>query len=128
MTRWLRPLYPLVLDVTYDVLDEGRVIAQGSGQTRMISSTDIILEGSALPIGKNIRLVLNWPAVLNESAGLVLVIRGQTGVSWEGFVFIQVLAHFFRVRPIRRSLAAGAGMQIVANRNAHCAIPFSKRA
>jgi len=69
--------YPITLEVKYR-LNRNRVVQFGSARTLNISAGGVLFEVNAvLPSSGPIRLMLNWPFLLDEDCLLKLVIDGH---------------------------------------------------
>ena len=69
--------YPIILEVEYR-LSRNRVVRFGSASTLNISTGGLLFEvNDVLPSSGPIRLMLNWPFVLDEVCPLKLVIDGH---------------------------------------------------
>jgi len=71
----------------------------GSGQSRMISSKDIIFDGGkGLEPGMNAEIVLEWPRLLDDRIRLQLVLRVTITGSQDGVTEAHIHTYDFRTR------------------------------
>ena len=92
-----RPWYPVELPLRYEFAD--RSSTQGSGQTLAISSGAVRFTGDQdMPIGRNVRLVVSWPAKLADGACLSLSIIGKIEKAAGCEIQVAIIRHEFRVR------------------------------
>ncbi len=74
--RRSRQRFPLSLAVEYRLLGKGQ--RWGSGKTRNISSTGVLLEvADRQPFFGSIELVVSWPCVLDGACALKLMMKGR---------------------------------------------------
>lgn len=72
----------------------------GFGQTRMMSSKDIIFApGDRLAPGMNAEIVLDWPRLRDGWIHLELVLRVIVTSNQGGVIEAQIVAYAFRTRP-----------------------------
>jgi hypothetical protein len=76
--RRLHCSYPIALDVEYKLLTSGSREQAGIGKTVSLSSVDVLFEaGDALPVRRQVEVLIHWP-FLNEGMNpLKLVMRGR---------------------------------------------------
>ena len=87
--------YPIILKVEYR-LSRNRVVQFGSASTLNISSGGVLFEVSdVLPSCGPIRLMLNWPFVLDEVCLLKLLIHGHIVRNEGNRVAIRIDHHEF---------------------------------
>ena len=102
MSRTLGRPYPIVVEVGYTVTLDGRRVDTGYGWTLRMSSTLIQFAPSRpLVPGNGIELAIAWPALLHESVGLQLSIRGSVVESKTNCVAVQILRYEFRTRSLK---------------------------
>jgi hypothetical protein len=88
--------YPIALQLRYKAKTKHGPLA-GSGQTRMISSKDIIFDGgNGLEPGMNAEIVLDWPCLLDDRIRLQLVLGVTITGSQDGVTEAHILAYDFR--------------------------------
>jgi hypothetical protein len=69
----------------------------GFGQTRMMSSQDIVFAPSdGLEPGMNAEIVVNWPPLLDERNLLELVLQVTITLTQDGEAEARILSHHFR--------------------------------
>jgi hypothetical protein len=74
---------------------------QGFGQTRMISSKDIIFAPSVgLEPGMNAEIVVDWPRLLDDRIHLQLVLQVTIIRCKEGVADARILKYDFRTHPL----------------------------
>jgi len=74
--------------------------SRGQATTTDISSGGVYLKTEQiLPIGKQIQVLIDWPALLDQRCPLRLVITGKILRSNEGGTAIGILRYDFRIRP-----------------------------
>jgi len=74
----LRTRYPIRLDLEYSLLIHGLVRRTGSGRTLNLSSDGVFFETNGpLLEHREIRLVLDWPCLLDGICHLKLIVRGR---------------------------------------------------
>jgi hypothetical protein len=74
--RRSRRRFPLALSVEYRLL--GKSERWGSGKTRNISSTGVLIEvAERQPFSGSIELVVSWPCVLDGACALKLLMKGR---------------------------------------------------
>lgn len=92
--------YPIVVDVTYQVLNGDQVVKTGQGRTVDISSRGLSFESEEiLPPGKQVKLAVTWPAMLNNRVGLNLHVLARTVPARNGCTAVEILKYEFRTRP-----------------------------
>ena len=92
-----RAEYPIELPVQFETCGRSRL--SGVGRTLAVSRQVIRFAcDRALPTDEKIRLVLAWPVMLPDGAGLNLWIVGKVTRSVLGEVQIQVVSYEFRTR------------------------------
>jgi hypothetical protein len=90
--------YPIALPLRYNVKTKHGPLS-GFGQTRMMSSQDIIFDGgNGLEPGMNAEIVLEWPRLLDERIRLQLVLQVAITGSQDGVTEAHILAYDFRTR------------------------------
>ena len=101
--RWTRSQeptrrYPIALPLRYKAKTKHGPLA-GSGQTRMISSKDIIFDGgNGLEPGMNAEIVLEWPPLLDDRIRLQLVLHAAITGSQNNVTEARILSYDFRTR------------------------------
>jgi PilZ domain len=95
--RRLDRRYEIQLDLRWKLIRRRRVLETGTGQTLDLSSGGIHFEADRpLPAGLNIELSIAWPAMLQGSAPLQLVVSGKIVRSVGRKTAIQKSQHEFR--------------------------------
>ncbi len=96
---WGRLRFPIEMDVGYACLKHGRVSAVGVGKTLQISSREILFTTQyPLKTGDRVRLVLDWPAMLDNSCPMKLEICGSVVQSYARTAAVKIDRHEFRTR------------------------------
>ena len=105
--------YPLKADMEYRLWEGSRLLETGIGRTVDVSSSGVLFESEkALPPGRQIKLMISWPAPRNHRPGLELQVRGRTVRAWGNCTAVEILGFDFRVRAVhtqadlQRALAA----------------------
>ena len=74
----LQTRYPIRLDLEYSLLINGLVKRTGSGRTLNLSSAGVFFETNGpLLEHREIKLVMDWPCLLNGICHLKLIVRGR---------------------------------------------------
>jgi hypothetical protein len=69
--------FPIPCKLQFKTSDKRSTTLVGSGQTRNISSSGVLLESDCdLPVGERVELFIDWPVQVNEKCGLKLVTEG----------------------------------------------------
>jgi len=90
--------YPIPLQLRYTAQTKHGPL-YGFGQSRMISSKDIIFDGGkGLEPGMNAEIVVAWPRLLDERIRLQLVLKVAIKGSQNGEAEGRILAYDFRTR------------------------------
>jgi hypothetical protein len=90
-----RRRYPIMLEVEYR-MNRRRVVLSGSARTLNISSGGVLFEvKDSLPASGPIRLILNWPVVLDTVCPLKLVIDGHIVRNEGNRIAIRIKHHAF---------------------------------
>ena len=73
---------------------------KGQATTTDISSGGVFLKTEKiLPVGKQIQVLIDWPALLDQRCPLRLVIVGKVLRSAEGGTAVGIIRYDFRIRP-----------------------------
>lgn len=95
LERRSRQRFPLALAVEYRLLGKGR--RRGSGKTRNISSSGVLLEVTdRQSLSGSIELTVSWPCLLDDECALKLVVKGRVVRSEGSDIAIQSIQHEFR--------------------------------
>lgn len=98
--------FPIRLRVEFIVGRGSLVFQRGFGRTVNISSTGVFVETkTALPANGSVKLLVNWPALLDGTHPLKLVLWGRIVRADGKGVGIKFTQHEFRTAPTRRPLA-----------------------
>jgi hypothetical protein len=74
--RRVKSRYPIELNVRYQTMETAGPVA-GVGQTKNISSSGMLLAcRSSIPVGTRIKVVVEWPSLLNGTTPLQLITMG----------------------------------------------------
>jgi hypothetical protein len=95
--------FPVHEGVSYKLLDERRSIV-GTGETVNLGSGGVAFTTTRrLPINAPVEIYINWPARLNGTCSLKLVVTGRVIRSEEGNAVVQIERHVFRTcaTPVR---------------------------
>ncbi len=91
--------FPITRDLTYRVLTRRDGALPGDGMTINMSSSGVLFGTSYPPrAGTRLEVSINWPAQLNGTCPLNLVMRGRVARSEPGRAALEVLQHEFRTR------------------------------
>jgi PilZ domain len=94
--------YPIRLDVEYRLLNRRQVERFGFGITLNISRDGILFHADeALPIGRSIKLAMQWPLLLEGKCTLKLHMRGVIVRSDAKRAAVQISHHEFRTAGVR---------------------------
>ena len=109
-------LYPITLDLHYQVLSGGRPVETGSGRTTRFGSRRVVfIAEPALQVAARLQVSVAWPVLLDDRVKLQLIIEGRvTGVDGDR-VTLGVVKYHFRTR----------GLSIAANSLEPCARPLT---
>jgi hypothetical protein len=99
------PLYPITLDLHYQVLSGGRPVQAGSGRTTRLGSRRVVFTAEpALEVAARLQISVAWPVLLDDRVKLQLIIEGRViGVDGDR-VTVGVVKYHFRTRGL--SIAA----------------------
>jgi hypothetical protein len=100
LERRKAPRYTVNLHLQYLILSSTeRVTETGMGQTIDVSSSGVRFKSQA-PIapGRHVRLLVDWPILLDGSAKLQLVVEGTVVRSNETETALRVVRHVFKTR------------------------------
>ena len=101
--RSLPIFYPLEMPLRYTMENQ----IAGSGRTIELNAEVVRFEcDRTLPLGRNIQLVLSWPATLPDGTHLNLWVVGVTADALCRDVAVEVVRHEFRTRRIVKSPSA----------------------
>ena len=100
--------YPIDLSASYEVPFQDGPSASGNGRVINISSGGLLLYSEhPLEKGREIRLRIDWPALLNNVVPLTLRIVGQTVRTEGNCTGVKILKSEFRIRPAARTVPTG---------------------
>ena len=110
-----QPLYPITLDLHYQVLSGGRPVETGSGRTTRFGSHRVVfIAEPAHEVAARLQVSVAWPVLLDDRVKLQLIIEGRVlGVDGDR-VTLGVVKYHFRTR----------GLSIAANSREPCARPM----
>jgi len=87
----------------FPITAQSQYILAGSKEqatTTDISSGGVFLKtAKILPVGKQIQVLIDWPALLDQRCPLRLVIIGKVLRSAEGGTAVGIIRYDFRIRP-----------------------------
>lgn len=115
--------YPIEADVEYRLIERASVVAAGTGRTKTISSSQVMLESQQrLPIGLLVELAVTWPVWLQNTIRLKLHIFGRITRIAGNFTVIDILRHQFRtVAPQTSGDSDGSRRHPSSNASTACA-------
>ena len=89
--------YEISLELRWKVVRRRQTIDTGSGRTVDMSSGGILFESTRpLPVGRNVELSINWPALLQNVTPLQLIAYGRI-VRSEGYrAAMRISQHEFK--------------------------------
>ena len=92
-----RRRYNIGLEVRWHVMRRRKVLDSGTGRTLDLSSGGILFDaGRHLPAGLAVEMSIAWPALLDATASLRLVVSGRIVRSDDSGTAVHVLRHEFR--------------------------------
>ena len=101
--------FPIVLDVDFHFIGRRRQKAGGLGKTVSMTAAGVVFTGPReLPCGSNVELSIRWPAKLNGSVPLQLIVRGRVVSSTKDQTMVVMRKHKFRTQALSRTLSAPA--------------------
>jgi hypothetical protein len=107
--------FPIHAEVTYKLLE--RYGIAGMGQTLDVASGGVAFTTeNHLPLNAPVEVSINWPARLNDSCALKLVVTGRVVRTGDGRAAVKTERYVFRTRaavgrPIALAATALAGLQ-----------------
>lgn len=91
--------YPVALQLHYKAKSKLGPVLHGFGQTRMMSSKDIIFApGNGLEPGMNAEISLDWPRLRDGWIHLELVLKVTITGNHDGIVEAYIVTYVFRTR------------------------------
>lgn len=119
--RRSRRRYTFDLPVEYKVMSGRHLFLTGKGKTVDISSKGIAISiDETLAPGITMELAIHWPALLNASCALKLVVTGKVVRSDENITAIRMDRHEFRTRGVQEIQNI---LQAVSSRSLCCSAP-----
>src|SRR4051794_30334232 len=89
--------YRIALDLRWKLVRRRKVLDSGKGATVDLSSGGILFySGRELPAGEGVEVSISWPALLHNTAPMLLVVSGRVVRSSAGRTAIQIAHHEFR--------------------------------
>lgn len=105
--------FPLDLELSYKVRGPGPALS-GSGITYNIASRGVLFQADLrLERYDEVELTIHWPALLNDTARLNLVVWGRVIRNHAGRCAMEVWGHEFRTRASNQSGRAAASLEKV---------------
>lgn len=99
--RRSRNRFPIVQDVRYQRLKGTKTLGAGTGKTLDMSSTAVrFTTDYALRPGDKVRVTMNWPALLEQTCAMKLVICGSVVRSDGRSAAVKIICHEFRTRAV----------------------------
>jgi hypothetical protein len=87
----------VTLEVRYEILSGGSVLAGGTGQTALMSSHELVFAADAkVNQGASVEVCVSWPAVLDGHVRLELVICGRVAAVVGRWITVQIEKYHFR--------------------------------
>src|SRR3954451_13096351 len=114
--------YRIALDLRWKLVRRRKVLDSGKGATVDLSSGGILFcAGRELPAGEGVEISISWPALLHNTAPMLLVVSGRIVRCGGGQTAIQIGQHEFRtagvpVQNLRRTraLSSASGVAVAA--------------
>jgi hypothetical protein len=104
--RRSRIRFSIALSARYAI--DGRQEIEGTGQTVNISSCGVLIASAhTLSPGTSIRVVIEWPLLIDNICPLALHAHGRVIRSTYGLVAVQFSTHEFRTRLIQPNQSQG---------------------
>jgi len=95
--------FPIEQDVSYKCVRGREVRTAGSGKTLEISSRELTFTTEqSLQTEQKVEVTVNWPALLDNTCPMKLVISGRVVRSGTGSVSVSINRHEFRTRAMNR--------------------------
>jgi len=99
--------FPIQRDVDYQCVKGSRIWAAGSGKTLEMSSSEVrITTRQHLKRGQKMRLAIDWPAMLDQTCRMKLVISGWIVDSQPGEAAVKIERYEFRTRGAQLAVMA----------------------
>jgi hypothetical protein len=96
--------YPIRLALRYQLISGDDVVQPGVGHSINMSSTGILIEvADRVPPGIEIKLIIEWPARIDNKVWLTFQAQGRIVRVSGGHAAVAILKHEFRTRPISLS-------------------------
>jgi hypothetical protein len=106
--------YPIAFQLRYKATSRNGTL-HGFGQSRMISSKDIIFEpGDGLEPGMKAEIAIAWPFLLDGHIRLQLVLETTVTASQDGVAEARILSYHFRTRRPAEADQRGEAFRIEA--------------
>jgi len=119
--RRSRRRYPFDLQLEYKVMSGRHLFLTGKGRTIDISSKGIAIAiDEILAPGIRMELSIHWPALLDQSCALKLVVTGKVVRSDENITAIRMERHEFRTRA---SQDVQNLLHAIGNQYLSCSVP-----
>jgi hypothetical protein len=78
LDRRTKKRFTMHRDIRYKMVEDGVVVAAGTGQTLDVSSGGVAFAADgAIQKGAHVELSISWPALLNETCPMRLIVFGQ---------------------------------------------------
>lgn len=98
------PRYPVRVEIEYRLLSKGRVERLGVGKTIDVSSGGVLFKAKdALPAGRLIEVLMDWPCLPKRVHPLKLLMQGRVVRSDGKLVAVRSYHHEFRTAGARSS-------------------------
>jgi PilZ domain len=107
--------YAIEREVKYRLLSGHQIAETGSGKTLNISSSGVsFTTEQSLQVGSILELSVSWPALLNNSCAMKLMVFGRIVRSASGIAAMTIERYEFRTqatRPLQPTPTVGAEMR-----------------
>jgi len=91
--------FPMQRELRFKVLEDGVIIAAGSGETVNLSSTGIGMAiGQQLTIGAFVEISVSWPVLLNATCPMRLIVFGRVLRSDDSLTACSIEKYEFRTQ------------------------------
>ena len=107
--------YTISLELRYKLIRRRRVVETGIGRTLDLSSGGIKFEADRpLPVGFNVELSIEWPAMLLNVAPMRLIVTGRILRADYSRIALRTIQHEFRTQGLQRAADAKSGARAAA--------------
>ena len=118
LKRHSSPSFPIATSVSYKLLGVNNLSKVGKGQTIAISSKLVTFAAQhELPSGAGLELMIEWPALLRGSKGIVLILLGVVTCRDQSATTMEIVRWELRTKSEVRAPSVGkrAGLPQIVN-------------